>query len=374
MRDKRPVDELSIQELEQILAIRRREARQAQLQRMKREGRVVVAPEPPTDPLPAAKTQPEFPPQAANATPEPPLATSPETGHPEENGVDVDTPVRRSPPPVATPGIPRFEDDYEDVVHAASLPDDKGDDAWKRFINFALLLVEVAAVAGLLFIGYQMLTATSELEAETREAQRISNATAVAAIPTLEATPSLRLNLNDVVLPGGHVLVGNVAQPNLDEVPERYRNQLIYEYSQPVIQRPQATDSTPLRVSVPALNIDESITQGSDWEALKAGIGQVINGADPEQVDGNVVLAAHNDIYGELFRNLDQLKPGDQVTIQTREKIYVYEITHTEIVEPSQVEVLDSQGRATVTLISCYPHGKNDKRIVVFAKQVETSI
>src|SRR5262245_12106228 len=41
MRDKRPVDELSIEELERILAIRKREERQRQLQRMQRSGRVI---------------------------------------------------------------------------------------------------------------------------------------------------------------------------------------------------------------------------------------------------------------------------------------------------------------------------------------------
>ena len=43
MRDKRPVDELSIEELEKILAIRKREEREKRLDRMKRSGRVVGA-------------------------------------------------------------------------------------------------------------------------------------------------------------------------------------------------------------------------------------------------------------------------------------------------------------------------------------------
>ena len=43
MRDKRPVDELSIEELERILAIKKREERQKRLSRMQREGRMVEA-------------------------------------------------------------------------------------------------------------------------------------------------------------------------------------------------------------------------------------------------------------------------------------------------------------------------------------------
>ncbi|MGH2593571.1 MAG: hypothetical protein ACRDGG_08670, partial [Anaerolineae bacterium] len=41
MSDRRSVDELSIEELEQILAIKKRQAREATLRRLKGEGRVV---------------------------------------------------------------------------------------------------------------------------------------------------------------------------------------------------------------------------------------------------------------------------------------------------------------------------------------------
>ena len=45
MRDKRPVDELSVEELERVLAIKRREERQQRMQRMQRTGRVIETPE-----------------------------------------------------------------------------------------------------------------------------------------------------------------------------------------------------------------------------------------------------------------------------------------------------------------------------------------
>ena len=43
MRDKRTVEELSIEELERALTIKRREERQKKMERMKRAGRVVDA-------------------------------------------------------------------------------------------------------------------------------------------------------------------------------------------------------------------------------------------------------------------------------------------------------------------------------------------
>jgi sortase A len=84
-----------------------------------------------------------------------------------------------------------------------------------------------------------------------------------------------------------------------------------------------------------------------------------------------VVLAAHNDIYGEIFRHLDQLEPGDQFQIQTRSGIYTYVVRASDIVEPDAVHVMDRQGKAMVTLISCYPYQVNTERIVVFADRID---
>ncbi len=84
--------------------------------------------------------------------------------------------------------------------------------------------------------------------------------------------------------------------------------------------------------------------------------------------NGNVVLSAHNDVYGELFRYLDKLAPGDQVVLYTQQRQYVYVVDRTAIVEPTAVEVMASTGSPTVTLISCYPYLVNKQRIVVFAR------
>jgi sortase A len=83
-----------------------------------------------------------------------------------------------------------------------------------------------------------------------------------------------------------------------------------------------------------------------------------------------VVLAAHNDIYGEIFRNLDQLEPGMEFQIQTRSGIYNYRIREWQIVDPDDVHIMNSQGKPMVTLISCYPYRVNTQRIAVFADRI----
>jgi len=361
MRDKRPVDELTIEELERVLAIRRREARQTQLKRMKADGRVIAQPEP----APAKRAElpaPEAPPldpieQALKAD----LFPEPETVAPPQ-------PANGARPQVRT--LPHFEDDHAGGTRP-NTAGQRGDDGWRRFVNGALLLVEMAAVAGLIFLGVQLVGSINTLEDETRQAQAMSNATRQASLPTIAPTPTLRLD--QVVLPGGHTIdpITNSVDFNYDEIPGHLLPLVRSQIRQPVIERPEITDEDALRVIIPRLNLDEAIVPGTDFEALKMGVGRELNGATPSDNTGNVVLAAHNDVYGELFRHLDQLEPGDRFQIQTQSRTFTYVITHWELVEPTDVHVMEDQGRPTATLISCYPYRVNNQRIVVFAERID---
>jgi sortase A len=175
-----------------------------------------------------------------------------------------------------------------------------------------------------------------------------------------------------VVLPTGHIYREDGAPEfNTAEIPPHLLPAVQAELSRPVIVRPERTAETAYAVSIPKLRLEQTIVQGTDWEALRMGVGQVLNGANPSDPTGNVALAAHNDIYGELFRDLDQLEPGDQITIRTENRIYTYEVYDTEFVGPTDVQVLESKGRPTLTLISCYPYQQNTERIVVYANRLD---
>jgi sortase A len=122
-----------------------------------------------------------------------------------------------------------------------------------------------------------------------------------------------------------------------------------------------------IRLQIPAISVDAPIVQGDGWEQLKKGVGQHIPSSDPGK-DGNLVLSAHNDIFGEIFRDLDQLKNGDEVTVYTNQRAYTYVVMESQVVEPTQVEVMAPTKDPTVTLISCYPYLVDDQRIVISAR------
>jgi sortase A len=357
MRDKRPVDELTIEELERVLAMKKREERQKRMQKMRRDGRVVdnSAQPPALAEMPPAFVPPMMPAEPSNSDGAP------------ANGTNGDTPEIMPYRAEASPNGagPSFEDEPYDPLDDFDGKKEH-ERAWRRFVNGLLLVVEVCAVLGLVGIGVNLVQTIGKLESETANAAAIADQQRRAGIPTLAPTPVLTLQA--VVLPTGHTFTPSGApQFNYDEIPQHLLALVQDQIIAPPPRRPPPTDDTPLRLIIPKLNVDQTIVQGVDWEALKLGIGQMQNGATPNADVSNVVLAAHNDIYGEYFRHLDQLESGDQFQIQTRGQIYNYTVSSFDIVAPTDVSVMDARGGPTATLISCYPYQVNSQRIVVFA-------
>ena len=154
------------------------------------------------------------------------------------------------------------------------------------------------------------------------------------------------------------------ARPNEAEIPEHLRPLVQSLANIPV---PTPGPEQAIRLQVPALNVDAPVVQGDGWEQLKKGVGQHIPSTDPGKA-GNMVLSAHNDVFGEIFRDLDKLKPGDEVIVFTNQRSYTYTVVQSQVVEPTQVEVMAPTKEPTITLISCYPYLVDDQRIVVTAR------
>jgi sortase A len=169
-----------------------------------------------------------------------------------------------------------------------------------------------------------------------------------------------------VVLPGGHTppVDGTEVTFNESEIPEHLRPLMQSLADIPV---PTSSPQQAIRIQIPAINIDAPIVQGDGWEQLKKGVGQHVGSADPGQ-KGNLVLTAHDDVFGEIFRYIDQLKKGDQIVIYTAIRAYTYVVTGSQVVEPTRVDVMAPTDNPTLTLISCYPYRVDNKRIIVTAE------
>ncbi|NLG98461.1 MAG: class D sortase [Chloroflexi bacterium] len=225
----------------------------------------------------------------------------------------------------------------------------------KTWLDRFLLLIEVAAVIGL---GYVLVTGAGLLRSLNQEVA------AALVLPTPSPTPLIQV----VVLPSGHTPPRDgVSRFNEAEIPEHLRP-LVQSMAEITLPTPGPQHAQNIRI--PAINVNAPVVQGDGWEQLKKGVGQHPGTPNPGET-GNIVLSAHNDVFGEIFRDLDKLQPGDEIILQTQQKTYTYIVRQTQIVEPTQVEVMAPTREPVVTLISCYPYLVDNQRIVVTAYLAE---
>lgn len=223
----------------------------------------------------------------------------------------------------------------------------------RKILDGLLLFVELLAVVGLLLLLFNGVNMMRDLNNEVSTALEQ---------PTLTPTPLIV----SVVLPSGHTPPTSPegAQPNEAEIPQHLRP-LVQSLANIPLPTPGPEQAN--RIQIPAIGVDAPIVQGDGWEQLKKGVGQHIGSANPGE-KGNVVLSAHNDIFGEIFRDLDRLGPGDEITVYTNQRAYTYVVSESQVVEPTQVEVMDNTAQPTLTLISCYPYLVDDQRIAVTSR------
>jgi sortase A len=112
------------------------------------------------------------------------------------------------------------------------------------------------------------------------------------------------------------------------------------------------------------------VVEGDDWEQLKKGVGHHVNSANPGE-RGNCVLSGHNDVFGEVFRRLEDLELDDEVIVYTGVQPYRYVVKAKRIVEPTDVSVMYPTTKPVLTLITCHPYMVDTHRLVVVAELSE---
>jgi len=137
------------------------------------------------------------------------------------------------------------------------------------------------------------------------------------------------------------------------------------------VEKPLAEGALVGRVLIPRLHLSAIVLQGVEAETLARGAGHVPSTAMPGQT-GNFAVAAHRDT---LFRPLRFIKKDDDVTFESTAGSFTYQVVSTEIVRPTDVQVLQPPpgGGKWMTLITCYPFyyvGSAPKRFIVQAKLI----
>jgi sortase A len=158
---------------------------------------------------------------------------------------------------------------------------------------------------------------------------------------------------------------------------------------------PVAPSKPPIKLSIPRIKIDTSVVpvswemipgkdgqQSSQWKVAEYAAGHHQGTANPGQ-PGNVVISGHVDWKGEVFKNLHEAKRGDEIHVYTDDREYLYLVQDIQIVledgatdaqKRQNARFMDPTPDQTLTLITCYPYGIDNHRLIVIAKPYDSGL
>jgi len=150
---------------------------------------------------------------------------------------------------------------------------------------------------------------------------------------------------------------------------------------------PTPVSPPPTRLVIPHLALDapvepvgmipSSVASGVfEWDTPDHRAAGWLNTTAPLGVPGNTVLDGHNNINGEVFRDLWTLQPGDEITLFAGETARRYTVQEVLILperdQPLAVRLRNARyilptADERLTLVTCYPYESNTHRVVIVA-------
>ncbi|HLS09759.1 class D sortase [Lentibacillus sp.] len=124
-------------------------------------------------------------------------------------------------------------------------------------------------------------------------------------------------------------------------------------------------------LTIPRLEADLPIVEGTDEDELEKGVGHYHGTAYPRQND-QIVLSGHRDT---VFRRMGELELGDILTVQLSYGDFSYEIVETEVVDAEDRTVISPTApKEVLTVTTCYPFsyiGNAPDRYIITALPVD---
>jgi LPXTG-site transpeptidase (sortase) family protein len=134
-----------------------------------------------------------------------------------------------------------------------------------------------------------------------------------------------------------------------------------------------------IRVEIPALHVDSPVIPTSinastqQWQTADWAVGYLVGSANPGACtsfngrrDCSTDLAAHDDIKGELFKDIGALPRGADVLVYTKHSVFTYSVSGQQAVAPTEGSILNSPVKELL-LVTCRPYWVDTQRLVVSA-------
>lgn len=146
-----------------------------------------------------------------------------------------------------------------------------------------------------------------------------------------------------------------------------------YLSPQILVVPPEPSDRRPYRLTIPAIQVDtpvqEVFIEHGMWQVADYAAGYHHGSALPGDV-GNVVMAGHAGLRGSVFRDLGNLRPSNDIFVESGGWRYRYQVRQVLHVWPTQVEITSPTPSPVLTLITCTDW--DTKRLVVIADLVDS--
>ena len=137
---------------------------------------------------------------------------------------------------------------------------------------------------------------------------------------------------------------------------------------------------------IPKIGVDapivfmESVSTKDVLEAIKEGVAHYAGTAMPGRI-GNMFITGHSSFYwwnggkyNQVFALLERLQGNDLIYVYHEGGEYVYRMTGSIVVKPTQIEVLAPTSKPTLSLMTCVPIGTNLNRLIVKAELLSAPI
>ena len=124
------------------------------------------------------------------------------------------------------------------------------------------------------------------------------------------------------------------------------------------------------RLRAPTMgDLDIVVVQGTDTASLQKGPGHFPETPFPGQ-GGTVAIAGHRTTYGAPFRDAESVERGDRMVLEMPYAKIFYRVQKTEVVDPTDVGVVEYVGYERLVLSTCHPVYSAAQRLIVFAHAV----
>lgn len=236
----------------------------------------------------------------------------------------------------------------------------------KRYLAPALAIAGIICLAAAVTLSLIRSSAgpavTETASASTAVASPLSTPVIVQSAAAPSQTPAASAGGTTVALPANSA----AALPS-DEPAEAA--------SAPASAAPQA--ELPVHLQIDAIGLNTNVVPtgvvNGVWQVADFAAGYMRGTGLPGR-PGNVAVAGHDDIQGEVFRHLKSVKMGDAIVLDTPTHDYRYVVDSIRYVNPEDTSVIGPSPTARLTLITCWPDfitpraAYNSLRLIVGAR------